>query len=268
MPSISSGDAGKVLTVNSLENGVEWAAGGGGSSYTFTNGLTNNNGTVSWDLNDLIQRKSNNNLKLGVNASGNDNISGTGSAFIGRNLGGNAYTSNTGIILGYANYGRLQSYGQGSVAMGFAKESKANMSSSSDGSIAGGYVTAGQSDISLQASAKGSIALGYADATYGYLMSSVKGSVALGTGVKTSSDSNLYGQVVLGRCNDNTNQTDKVLIIGNGTNNSNRSNALTVDWDGNLVCNNIPAPPSSDGNYVLQCSVSSGVATYTWVAQS
>ena len=59
-----------------------------------------------------------------------------------------------------------------------------------------------------------------------------------------------------------------VLVIGNGTNYNARSNALTVDWDGNLVCNNIPAPPSSDGNYVLQCSVSSGVATYSWVAQS
>lgn len=47
LPTISSGDAGKVLTVNSGETGVEWAAGGGGSSYTFTNGLTDNNGTVS-----------------------------------------------------------------------------------------------------------------------------------------------------------------------------------------------------------------------------
>ena len=59
-----------------------------------------------------------------------------------------------------------------------------------------------------------------------------------------------------------------ILVIGNGTNYNARSNALTVDWSGNLVCNNIPAPPSSDGNYVLQCSVSSGVATYSWVAQS
>ena len=59
-----------------------------------------------------------------------------------------------------------------------------------------------------------------------------------------------------------------LFVIGNGTANATRSNALTVDTAGNLVCNNIPAPPSSDGNYVLQCSVSSGVVTYSWVAQS
>ena len=35
------------------------------------------------------------------------------------------------------------------------------------------------------------------------------------------------------------NRGSYVFIIGNGTSNSNRSNALTVDWDGYISCNNI-----------------------------
>lgn len=54
-----------------------------------------------------------------------------------------------------------------------------------------------------------------------------------------------------------------VLVIGNGTAYNNRSNALTVDWNGNLVCNNIPACPSSDGVYNLQVSIVNGVPTYS-----
>lgn len=54
------------------------------------------------------------------------------------------------------------------------------------------------------------------------------------------------------------------FIIGNGTSNNARSNALTVDWAGNLTCNNIPAPPSSDGEYNLHASIVNGVPTHTW----
>ena len=57
-----------------------------------------------------------------------------------------------------------------------------------------------------------------------------------------------------------------LFIIGNGSSNGNtKSNALTVDWDGNIVCNNIPAPPSTAGTYSLKCTVdASGNATYSW----
>jgi len=30
---------------------------------------------------------------------------------------------------------------------------------------------------------------------------------------------------------------------------------------------NIPAPPASDGNYVLKCSISNGVISYSWEAE-
>lgn len=73
-------------------------------------------------------------------------------------------------------------------------------------------------------------------------------------------------------------------IIGNGLNEDNRSNARALDWDGNeylkgdiyVNCNadgtggtklaRIPAAPSTDGTYMLQCVVSSGVPTYTWIS--
>ena len=56
-----------------------------------------------------------------------------------------------------------------------------------------------------------------------------------------------------------------LFIIGNGIYPNTKSNALTVDWDGNLVCHNIPAPPAEAGTYRLTCSVSSGGAvTYSW----
>lgn len=82
-----------------------------------------------------------------------------------------------------------------------------------------------------------------------------------------------------------------VEIIGNGTNTSNRSNARALDWNGNeylkgnlyvgcdadsingskvateaFITARVPAPPVADGTYNLQVSVSSGTATYSWVA--
>ena len=70
----------------------------------------------------------------------------------------------------------------------------------------------------------------------------------------------------LGGYNDKNNLSDKILVIGNGSYSS-RSTALTVDKSGNLVCNNIPAAPTTDGNYVLKCSIVGGVPTYSWVAE-
>ena len=62
-----------------------------------------------------------------------------------------------------------------------------------------------------------------------------------------------------------------LLIIGNGSSNGNvLSNALTVDWDGNVVASgavtaaNIPAAPTTDGTYKLTCTVASGTPAYTW----
>lgn len=47
LPTISSGDAGKVLKVNSGETGVEWDTVGGGSSYTAGDGIDITNDVIS-----------------------------------------------------------------------------------------------------------------------------------------------------------------------------------------------------------------------------
>lgn len=46
------------------------------------------------------------------------------------------------------------------------------------------------------------------------------------------------------------------------------SGTATYSWeeDSGSGNSNIPSPPSNDGNYILTCSISSGTATYSWVS--
>lgn len=76
------------------------------------------------------------------------------------------------------------------------------------------------------------------------------------------------------------------FIVGNGTAHASRSNSFATGSDGNIFTAgdiytnvsdwsnpttsgtklaNIPAPPTTDGTYTLQATVSSGVVTYSWV---
>ena len=74
-------------------------ASGGGTNYTFTNGLTETDGTVSWDLNDRIKAGSGNyTIILGepnssTISSGTDNII----------KGYEKVTGNSNIVLGWNN---------------------------------------------------------------------------------------------------------------------------------------------------------------------
>lgn len=52
-------------------------------------------------------------------------------------------------------------------------------------------------------------------------------------------------QTALGRYNVADANSTYAVIVGNGNGDSNRSNALTVDWDGNLACNNFGAKTTS-----------------------
>lgn len=116
----------------------------------------------------------------------------------------------------------------------------------------------GNNSVALSGSHSGgmfSTACSYATANGNY-------SFAAGQGSLASSNN----QIAVGKYNLQDNNSTYAFIIGNGTSNNAQSNALTVDWNGNLVCNNIPAPPAADGTYNLSCTVSNGTVTYAWVA--
>ena len=77
-----------------------------------------------------------------------------------------------------------------------------------------------------------------------------------------------------------------IFVIGNGSQDDSRSNACTINTDGNeylmgdiyVGCNadstggtklpRIPEAPSIDGTYILQATVTNGTPTYTWVSLS
>lgn len=64
-------------------------------------------------------------------------------------------------------------------------------------------------------------------------------------------------QAVFGTYND---PSDGLLVIGNGTGDSNRSNALTVDWNGNLNCaGSITSAAGSSTRFTFSSNVSGAV---------
>ena len=57
-----------------------------------------------------------------------------------------------------------------------------------------------------------------------------------------------------------------IFSIGNGTS-SERKNTVDIRKDGTIYLNGneLPKPPTTDGTYTLQCTVSNGTVTYSWV---
>ena len=78
---------------------------GGGKEYTFTNGLTETNGTVSWDLNSNIQKTGNNNLiiPLSLNESYKPKATGEKGINIGINVNKNGARGTYPILIGQDN---------------------------------------------------------------------------------------------------------------------------------------------------------------------
>ena len=145
-------------------------------------------------------------------------------------------TSDGSIASGNAdgNGSTIQASGTGAVASGDAGDG-ATIQATSAGSIAHGHAGEGAS---IQATSDGAIASGYADATYGNVEASGQASQAFGMGTQTQTD----GQMVLGKCNVVDTNSDYALIVGNGTDDQNRSNAFAIDWNGNLVLFNNGTP--------------------------
>ena len=69
-------------------------------------------------------------------------------------------------------------------------------------------------------------------------------------------------QTAMGKYNEVDSSDEYALIIGNGSDENNRSNALTVDWGGNLKCNNIGAVISGKNSSQIAVATS----TYTTIA--
>ena len=218
-------------------------AGGGGVDLTFTNGLTENSGTVGFAYNDYIKVKplqyTTGAVVLGVQNSGTlgptDGNGAHGSLSAGYIQGNGAIRgSGTGSIgMGYAGAGIISAYGTGCMAVGYAP-------SIDDNVYAGGY---------------GTFAMGTAVKANG------SNSIAMGCGIKATSN---Y-QTAIGRWNVENNNGTYAFIIGNGTADDARSNAMTVDWDGNIIANNLPSPGSTDGDYILKCTITNGTPTYSWI---
>ena len=96
IPVATTETAGKVkpdgTTITVDEDGtIHSAGGGGGSSYTFTNGLTETDGTVSWDLNDKIIKTGNNSLIIPMPKEENYAPKATGENCINIGLNINQY---------------------------------------------------------------------------------------------------------------------------------------------------------------------------------
>ena len=184
---------------------------GSGADLTFTNGLTNNSGTVSWDLNSKISVDSNNAVTITKLSIGETNQAvGAGAVAIGANN----YTGMRGLVVGIGNR-------------------------STNGH---------------------SLAVGNNNVTYS------QNSALIGENLKNPYS---YGdKCFIGKFNAEDTNNDYVLVVGNGTADNARSNAMTVDWNGNITANNLPSPGSTDGDYILKCSISSGTPTYSWLSLS
>ena len=194
--------------------------------YTFTDGLTETDGVVKWDLSDRIKAGEGNfSVKMGKNAisSGNYSLS----------FGYVDLPSNTtGTTWG------IRSDGLGSLA--FGSNSTANpfgfIRSGGEGSLAFGCIEGSRSSRNIEANGKGAFCHGYVSFDLGYDMNaSGYGSHAEGSGTRASKlFSHVEGTLNIEDTNGSaTSKGTYAHIVGNGTGILNRSNAYTLDWQGN-----------------------------------
>jgi hypothetical protein len=220
---------GTTIDVNS--NGELEAIGGGGSSYTFTNGLSESGGTVSWDFNSALTKQTSGQYfsQYGVIYSGE-----TGNKTI-ENLG-------VGFQVGIPVYPGFGNFSQGKKIQNFNRGT---------GNLVGG------NDCILSDTGdtlSGILMHGYGLTSGGYLPS---GAAIIGRyNVAPSSGDNKL--LTIGNGTSNAARSNAFTVDTSGN----------VYATGNVTANNIPAAPSVDGEYDLHCSVSSGTVTYSWVART
>ena len=224
---------------------------GAGKEYTFTDGLTETDGTVSLDLFSKRLKPYNNSVGIGsFKQANNPTFQNTGynNLVVGKSDGN------------YSTYPMFQCNGSdGSILFGHVKAYRANTSgviivttSENGGSLAGGLVNCYEKTGGIELNGEGSVVIGSAkDSTLGcygdgniviggaYKSNMIAGDSAIsanycqafGTGVQVFGDSSM----VQGKYNivDRKSQNTYVHTVGNGTSDTSRSNAYTLDWQGN-----------------------------------
>ena len=242
--------AGTNITIDS--NNVISATGGsgGGSSYTFTDGLTETDGVVKWDLNDKI-KPYNNSVGIGkFKESSNPSFQNKGynNLVIGKSEGN------------YSTYPMFQCDGSdGSILFGHVKAYKNNTSASirvrtgdNGGSLAGGQVNCYDKSGGIELNGEGCVVIGRAqDGILGctgdgniVIGSNGNGNMIAGDNVISAYQCQAFGRgiqvfgyssMAQGKYNilDRKSPNTYAHIVGNGTSNTSRSNAYTLDWQGN-----------------------------------
>ena len=199
---------------------------GGGKEYTFTNGLTETNGTVSWDLNDRIKKGSDNtsnNTSVVLNTDDTNAVStdkhtanGNYATAVGRFTKADG---NGSFAEGYTDQGWLTAGGTGSHVEGHA-EGYYGMTVFSNGAHGEGYTfnrTRSIYGVGSHAEGADTLTNGYACHAEGNFTDAL------------SSTQHVQGKY-------NIKDSNGVFqdIVGNGSADESRSNASALDWNGNL----------------------------------
>ena len=171
----------------------------------------------------------------------NNDASGEGSLATGINSIAQATCS---AAIGSVN----RAYGERSVAIGY----QSTVYSTDSISIGSSNTTKGEKTIALGFNCEtylgqNAIAIG------SYASVNAQNSVAIGFGAKT----NTAKTIAFGKYN---NPGDYAIMVGNGTSDTARSNALTVDWSGNLVTS---GSVSANGRILLHSALTSKGTTAT-----
>lgn len=200
---------------------------GGGKEYTFTDGLTETDGVVKWDLSDRIKAGANkNSVAIGskYNAATGENSLAAGGNSLSSNYGNRA-TQTGAAAFGIAT----QAAGYASMTTGSAATSNYSymgIIASGSSSFAGGRQL-GTNNNAIKASGAAAFAFGVAD--QGSVSAEQQGSFAMGLNVSAKS---AY-QHARGKNNIFDSDSTYCEIIGNGTSYTSCSNAYTLDWQGN-----------------------------------
>lgn len=217
---------------------------GAGKEYTFTDGLTETDGTVKWDLNDRIKAGEGIDSVKMPSTSKYTKATGIGSL----SLGWNTFATGTNsVAIGYCSTG---SYNP-DTAMG----NTCGIIAIGDGSFAGGCNNLENSYTKIESQGEGAFAFGYLAAPNnvgGNIIAVGKGSFAHGwagyDNIAKGNGSHVEGSgnVAEGFCahvegtysikDSSVSAASKGAYahkVGNGINFDNRSNAYTLDWKGN-----------------------------------